>query len=158
MVMSQSCIAGEEDLVAFRAKSVADEAEMKNVKRVVVELTRDRKEGLIELEKAKKELKVRDDNIKMVVEAKDKAVADLQHLLGQIKGTKAAAVSEFRAFEAFDDINTRYFLSGFKASRKEAAEHFLDLDFSIFQPYDDEDSVVDGGQDDLIDDNEITSK
>ena len=56
---------------------------MKNVKRVVVELTRDRKEGLIELEKAKKELKVRDDNIKMVVEAKDKAVADLQHLLGR---------------------------------------------------------------------------
>ena len=49
MVMSQRCIASEEDLVPFRAKSVADEAEMKNIKRVVVELTRDRKEGLIEL-------------------------------------------------------------------------------------------------------------
>ena len=60
--------------------------------------------------------------------------------------------------EAFEDINTRYFLSGFEAFRKQVAERFLDLDFSIFQPYNDEDSVVDGGQDDPVGDDDVTSK
>jgi hypothetical protein len=92
------------------------------------------------------------------VEAKDKAVVDLQHLVGQIEGAKAAAVSEFRASEAFKDINTLYFLSKFEAFRKQAAEHFPDLDFSVFQPYDNEDSVVDGGQDDQAGDDDVSSK
>ena len=77
MVMSQRCIAGEEDLMALQTKSAADEAEMKNTKRAVAKLTRDRKEGLIELEKVKVELKARDDDVKVAVEAKDKAMADL---------------------------------------------------------------------------------
>ena len=112
------------------------------------ELTRDRKEALIELEKVKAELKARDDDVKVAVEAKDKAVVNLQHLVGQIEGATAAAVSEFRVSEAFEDVNTHYFLSEFEAFRKQAAERFPDLDFSVFQPYDDEDSVVDSGQDD----------
>ena len=146
--MSQRCISVEEDLATLRAKSIADEAEMKNAKKAVLELTRDRKDALAEVEKLKKELKERDDDVTVAVDAKDKAVTDLQHLVGQIEGAKAAAVSEFRASEAFEDINTRYFLSGFEAFRKQAAQRFLDLDFSALQPYDDEDSVVDATQDD----------
>jgi ABC-type transporter Mla subunit MlaD len=158
MVMSQRYISVEEDLATLRAKSIADEAEMKNAKRAVLELTRDRKEALIELEKVKAELKARDDDIKVAVEAKDKAVADLQHLVGQIEGAKAAAVSEFRASKPFKDINMRYFLSSFKAFRKQAVERFPDLDFSALQPYDDEDSVVDASQDDQAGDDDASSK
>jgi hypothetical protein len=158
MVMSQRCIAAEEDLATLRGKLMANEAEMKNCKRTVLELIRDRKEALVELEKVKAELKARDDDVKVAVEAKDKAVVDLQHLVGQIEGAKAAAVSEFRASEAFKDINTLYFLSKFEAFRKQAAEHFPDLDFSVFQPYDNEDSVVDGGQDDQAGDDDVSSK
>ena len=77
MMMSQRCISVEEDLATLRAKSMADEAEMKNAKRAVLELTRERKDALTEVEKLKKELKARDDNVKVVVDAKDKAVADL---------------------------------------------------------------------------------
>ena len=80
--MSQKCIVVEEDLATLRAKSITDETEMKNSKRVVAELTRDRKEALIELEKVKVELKARDGDVKVAMEAKDKAVADLQHLVG----------------------------------------------------------------------------
>ena len=156
--MSQRCIAVEEDLATLRGKLMADEAEMKNCKRTVLELTRDRKEALIELEKVKAELKARDDDVKVAVEAKDKAVVNLQHLVGQIEGATAAAVSEFRVSEAFEDVNTRYFLSEFEAFRKQAAERFPDLDFSVFQPYDDEDSVVDSGQDDQAGDDDVSSK
>uniref|UniRef100_A0A2N9HIF2 Uncharacterized protein n=1 Tax=Fagus sylvatica TaxID=28930 RepID=A0A2N9HIF2_FAGSY len=42
------------------------------------------------------------------------------------------------ASEAFEDINTRYFLSGFEAFRKQAVQRFPGLDFSALQPYDDE--------------------
>uniref|UniRef100_A0A2N9GDQ1 Uncharacterized protein n=1 Tax=Fagus sylvatica TaxID=28930 RepID=A0A2N9GDQ1_FAGSY len=123
VVMSQRCIAAEEGLATLRAKYMADEAEMKNAKRAVMELTRERKDALAEVEKLKKELKARDDDVKAAVDAKDKAVADFKHLVGQIEGAKEAAVYEFRASEVFKDINTRYFLSGFEAFRKQAVQH-----------------------------------
>ena len=40
---------------------------MKNAKKAVLELTRDRKEALVELEKVKKELKAGDDDVKVAV-------------------------------------------------------------------------------------------
>ena len=61
-------------------------------------------------------------------------------------------MSEFRAFEAFEDINTRYFLSGFEAFKKQVVPLFPGLNFSAIQPYDDEDSVVDVTQDQAGDD------
>uniref|UniRef100_A0A2N9G1E5 Transposase (putative) gypsy type domain-containing protein n=1 Tax=Fagus sylvatica TaxID=28930 RepID=A0A2N9G1E5_FAGSY len=134
MVMARRCASVEEDLALLRAKSIADEAEMKNAKRAA-----------------------REDDIKAAVEAKDKAEADFKHLFGQIEGAKEAAVSDFRASEAFEDINTRYFLSGFEAFRKQAVQRFPGLDFSALQPYDDEDSVMDASQDQAGDE-DVTSK
>uniref|UniRef100_A0A2N9GQ91 Transposase (putative) gypsy type domain-containing protein n=1 Tax=Fagus sylvatica TaxID=28930 RepID=A0A2N9GQ91_FAGSY len=157
MVMARRCASVEEDLATLRAKSMADEAEMKNAKRAVMELTRERKEALAEAEKLKKELKARDDDVKAAVDAKDKVVADLKHLVGQIEGAKEAAVSEFRGSKAFEDINTRYFLSGFEAFRKQAVQRFPGLDFSALQPYDDEDSVADVSQDQAGDE-DVSSK
>uniref|UniRef100_A0A2N9IBG5 Transposase (putative) gypsy type domain-containing protein n=1 Tax=Fagus sylvatica TaxID=28930 RepID=A0A2N9IBG5_FAGSY len=157
MVMARRCASVEEDLAILRAKSMADEAEMKNAKRAIMELTRERKEALAEAEKLRKELKARDDDVKVAVDTKDKAIADLKHLVGQIEGAKKAAVSEFRASEAFEDINTRYFLSGFEAFRKQAVQRFPGLDFSALQPYDDEDSVVDVSQDQAGDE-DVSSK
>jgi cell division protein FtsB len=157
VVMGRRCASVEEDLAALRAKSMADEAEMKNAKRAIMELTRDRNEALAEAENLKKELKAREDDVKAAVDAKDKAVADFKHLVGQIEGAKEAAVSDFRASDAFEDINTRYFLSGFEAFRKQAVQRFPGLDFSTLQPYDDEDSVVDVSQDQAGDD-DVSSK
>uniref|UniRef100_A0A2N9GVW0 Transposase (putative) gypsy type domain-containing protein n=1 Tax=Fagus sylvatica TaxID=28930 RepID=A0A2N9GVW0_FAGSY len=138
VVMARRCASVEEDLALLRAKSISDEAEMKNSKRAVMELTRDRKEALIEAENLRKELKAREDDTKAA-------------------GAKEAAVSDFRASEAFEDINTRYFLSGFEAFRKQAVQRFPGLDFSALQPYDDEDSVMDASQDQAGDE-DVTSK
>ena len=147
----------EEDLATLRAKCMADEAEMKNAKRAVLELMRERKDALVEVVKLKKELKARDDDVKVAVDAKDKAVANLKHLVGQIEGAKEAAVSEFRASKTFEDINTLYFLSGFEAFRKQAVQRFPGLDFSALQPYDDEDSVMEGVQGAQADEHDDTS-
>ena len=155
--MGQRCASVEEDLTALRAKSMVDEAELKNVKKAVFELTRERKDTLDKAAKVKEELKAKDKDVEVVVTAKDKAVANLQHLVGQVEGSKAAAMLEFRASEAFEDINTRYFLSGFEAFKKQAVQRFPSLDFSALQPYDDEDSVVDASQDQAGDD-DVSSK
>ena len=155
--MTQRCIAAEEGLATLRTKYMADEAEMKNAKRAVMELMRERKDALAEAEKLKKDLKVTDDDVKAAVDAKDKAVADLKHLVGQIEGAKEATVFEFRASEAFEDINTRYFLSGFEAFKKQAIQRFPGLDFSALQPYDDKDSVADASQDQAGDE-DVSSK
>ena len=155
--MSERCIAAEEGLATLRAKYMADEAEMRNAKRAILELTRERRDTLDEAEKLKKDLQARDEDVKAAVEAKDKAIADFKHLVGQIEGAKEAAVSESRASEAFEDINTRYFLSGFEAFRKQAVQRFPGLDFSALQLYDDEDSVVDVSQDQAGDE-DVSSK
>ena len=157
MVMSQRCISVEEDLATLQAKSMADEVEMRNAKKAIMKLTRERKDALAEVKSLKKDLKDRDKDIEVAVAAKDKAVADLQHLVGQVEGSKATAVSEFRASEAFKDINTPFFLSGFEAFRKQAVQRFPGLDFSALQPYDDDDSVVDASQDQAGDD-DVSSK
>ena len=39
--MSQRCISVEEDLATLRAESMANEAELKNARRAILELTRD---------------------------------------------------------------------------------------------------------------------
>jgi ABC-type transporter Mla subunit MlaD len=157
MVVSKRCMAVEEEIATLRAKYMADEAEIRNAKRAVLELTKERRDALDEVDKLKKELKARDDDIKAAVDAKDKAVAELKHLVSKIERAKEAAVSEFRSSDAFEDIVTRYFLSGFEAFRKQAVQRFPGLDFSALQPYDDVDSVADASQDQAGDDH-VSSK
>uniref|UniRef100_A0A2N9I6F6 Uncharacterized protein n=1 Tax=Fagus sylvatica TaxID=28930 RepID=A0A2N9I6F6_FAGSY len=134
MVMGRRCASVEEDLSTLRAKSMSDEAELKNVRKAVFELTRERKDALDEAAKVKEELKARDKDVEVAVAAKDKAVADLQHLVGQVEGSKAAA-----------------------AFREQAVQRFPGLDFSALQPYNDDDSVVDVSQDQAGDD-DVSSK
>ena len=61
----------------------------------------------------------------------------------------ARAVKEYKSFDACDDNNTKYFLAGFELFRKQAKEKYPDLDFDVFQSYENDDSValVDGGND-----------
>uniref|UniRef100_A0A2N9ITM6 Transposase (putative) gypsy type domain-containing protein n=1 Tax=Fagus sylvatica TaxID=28930 RepID=A0A2N9ITM6_FAGSY len=112
----------KEDLAMLRAKSIADEAEMKSTKRAVMELTKERKEALAEA--------------------------------GEPRRRRCLSSERPRRFE---DINTRYFLSGFEAFRKQAVQRFPGLDFSALQPYDDEDSVAGVSQDQAGDD-DVSSK
>jgi hypothetical protein len=61
----------------------------------------------------------------------------------------AHMVEEYKSSDVCDDNNTKYFLAGFELFRKQAKEKYLDWDFDIFRPYEDDDSVApaDGGND-----------
>ncbi len=58
-------------------------------------------------------------------------------------------MKEFKSSGAYDDNNTKSFLVGFELLIKQAKEKYLNLDFDVFQPYEDDDSVMpaEGGND-----------
>ncbi len=56
--------------------------------------------------------------------------------------TRTLAVEEYKSSDACDDNNTKYFLAGFELLRKQAKEKYSELDFDVFQPYEDDDSVM----------------
>ena len=66
--------------------------------------------------------------------------------MGQVEGARAAAVSDYKASEAFEDNNLQCFYSGFEAFKKQAREKYPDIDFTEFQLYNDMDSVNDDGR------------
>ena len=97
------------------------------------------------MEAAKVKLLAKDRDLKAAMDAHDKAQKELKHLMGQVEGARAVAVSNYKASEAFKDNNLQCFYSGFKAFRKQAREKYPDIDFAEFQPYDDTNSVNDDG-------------
>jgi|UniRef100_A0A2N9EKC3 hypothetical protein len=80
------------------------------------------------------------------MEARDKAVKEMKHLMGQVEGARAVAVSDYKASKAFEDNNLQCFYSGFEAFRKQAKEKYPDVDLTEFQLYDDTDSMNDDGR------------
>uniref|UniRef100_A0A2N9F2G8 Uncharacterized protein n=1 Tax=Fagus sylvatica TaxID=28930 RepID=A0A2N9F2G8_FAGSY len=54
----------------------------------------------------------------------------------------ARAVEEYKSSDACDENNTKYFLASFELLRKQAKAKYPDLDFDVFQPYEDDDFVA----------------
>ena len=55
------------------------------------------------MEVVKVDLIAKEGDIKAAVEARDEAVKEMKHLMGQVEGARAAAVSDYKASEAFED-------------------------------------------------------
>ena len=51
-------------------------------------------------------------------------------------------MEEFKSSEAYDDINTKYFITGFELLRKQVKEKYSDLDFDAFQPYENDELIM----------------
>jgi hypothetical protein len=97
---------------------------------------------LATVDSVKVDLAAREGDAKAAIDARDAAQKDLKHLMGQVEGARAAAVSDYKASEAFEENNLQCFFSGFEAFRKQANAKYPGLDFTGFQPYDDTDSVI----------------
>ena len=111
------------------------------MRRVVFELTAEKRDLLATVDLVKADLIAREGDAKAAIDARDEAQKQMKHLMGQVEGDKAS--------EAFEENNLHCFISGFEPFRKQAQRKYPDLDFTDFQPYDDTDSVnEDGGKDD----------
>uniref|UniRef100_A0A2N9ES48 Uncharacterized protein n=1 Tax=Fagus sylvatica TaxID=28930 RepID=A0A2N9ES48_FAGSY len=118
MVVSRRCLTAEDDLIRLKQRLAKSEASKKNMKRAVFELTAEKRDLLATVDSVK------------------------------VKGARAAAISDYKASEAFEENNLQCFYSGFEAFRKQAKQKYPDLDFTDFQPYDDTDSVNEDGRKD----------
>ncbi len=66
----------------------------------------------------------------------------LKVLTDQMGMIRTSRLEEFKSSEAYDDNNTKYFLAGFELFRKQAKEKYPDLDFDVFQSYEDDESMM----------------
>ena len=75
-----------------------------------------------------------------------KALADKKSADEWLK-VLTSQMEEFKLSEAYDNNNTKYFLAGFELLKKQVKEKYPDLDFEVFQPYEDDEFVmpVNGG-------------
>ena len=89
----------------------------------------------------------KDEELRKALVNKKSADERLKVLTSQMEAIKISAVEEFKSSEAYDDNNTKYFLVGFELLKKQAKEKYPDLDFEVFQPYEDDEFVmpVNGG-------------
>jgi hypothetical protein len=165
MVIANRCMLCEEGLLKLKSQlSEATEANQ-SLTTIANELTQERDHVANELALLKVDMAARDADLKKALD-KNKWVADqMKMLTNQMEMIKISAVEEFKLSEAYDDNNTKYFLAGFKLLRKQAKEKCPDIDFDVFQPYEDDDSAVpveegnDGGTsvDPQLDDDATTS-
>uniref|UniRef100_A0A2N9G6C1 Uncharacterized protein n=1 Tax=Fagus sylvatica TaxID=28930 RepID=A0A2N9G6C1_FAGSY len=139
MVISRRCLTVEDDLRRLKQRLAESEASEKNLKRAVFELTAEKRDLLATVDSVKVDLAAREGDAKAAIDARDAAQKELKHLMGQVEGARAAAVSDYKASEAFEENNLQCFFSGFEAFRKQANVKYPGLDFTGFQPYDDTD-------------------
>ena len=88
------------------------------------------------------EAAIKDEELRKTKESYEKALDQLKTLSEQMEAAGARAVEEYKSSDVCDDNNTKYFLVGFELLRKQAKEKYPDLDFDVFQPHEDDDSVV----------------
>ena len=109
---------------------------------VATELTQERDRLADDLAKLKMDVSTKDEEMNKTTESYKKTLDQLKTLSKQMESVKFNVVEEYKSFDACDDNNTKYFLAGFELLRKQAKEKYLDLNFDIFQPYEDDDSVA----------------
>uniref|UniRef100_A0A2N9I7P4 Uncharacterized protein n=1 Tax=Fagus sylvatica TaxID=28930 RepID=A0A2N9I7P4_FAGSY len=96
-----------------------------------------------ELSSAKADLTRKDEDLRRALDDVNRADEQVKKLTSQLE----VAVEDFKSSEAYDDNNTKYFLSGFSFLKKQAKEKYPELDFEAFQPFDDDESVMPVGDD-----------
>ncbi|GMY30138.1 hypothetical protein FCV25MIE_25380 [Fagus crenata] len=109
---------------------------------VATELTQEKDRLAIDLAKLKMDVCTKDEKLSRTKKSYKKALDQLNDLSEQMESPKAHAVEEYKLSDASDDNNTKYFLAGFELLRKQVKEKYPDLDFDVFQSYEDDNSVM----------------
>uniref|UniRef100_A0A2N9EJW5 Uncharacterized protein n=1 Tax=Fagus sylvatica TaxID=28930 RepID=A0A2N9EJW5_FAGSY len=146
-VIANRCTQWEEALL--KQKCQLSEAAQANQRltSLVNELTLDRDRVVGELSSAKADLTRKDEDLRRALDDVKRADEQVKKLTSQLEVARVSAVEDFKSSEAYDDNNTKYFLSGFSFLKKQAKEKYPELDFEAFQPFDDDESVMLVGDD-----------
>ena len=141
-MIANRCIQWEEALLKNKVQlSEAAQANQK-LTALVNELTLDRDRVVGEVSTLKAGMSRKDEELKKALDDAKRYDEQVKKLASQLEAARVSAVEEFKSSEAYDDVNTKYFLSGFNLLKKQAKEKFPELDFDVFQPFDDDESTM----------------
>ena len=107
----------------------------------VTDLTREKNILMDDITRMGMEASIKDEELKRTKESYMKTLDQLKVLSDQMETAGTRAVEEYKSSDAYKD-NTKYFLVGFELLRKQAKEKYPNLDFDVFQLYEDNDSVA----------------
>jgi len=142
IVIANYCIQWEEALL--KQKVQISEAAQANQRLTTLgnELSLDRDRVVGELLSLKGDLARKEEDLRKALDGVKRADEQVKMLFSQLEAAKVLAVEEFKSSEAYDDNNTKYFLSGFSLFKKQAKEKYPELDFDVFQPFEDDESMM----------------
>ena len=141
-MIANCCMQWEEALLKQKVQlSEAAQANQKLMS-LINELTLDRDRVVGEMLALKVDLTKKEEELLKALDGAKRSDEQVKVLSSKLETARVAAVEEFKSSEAFDDINTKYFLSVFSFLKKQAKEKYKDLDFEAFQPFDDDESVM----------------
>jgi chromosome segregation ATPase len=142
MVIANRCMLWEDGLVKLKSQLLEAAEANQTLTSVANELTQEKDRMENELASLKGDMTAKDAKLEKALDENKQVAERLQVMIDQMEAIKASAVEEFKSSEAYDNNNTKYFLAGFELLRKQAKEKYPDIDFDVFQPYEDDDSVM----------------
>uniref|UniRef100_A0A2N9GE05 Uncharacterized protein n=1 Tax=Fagus sylvatica TaxID=28930 RepID=A0A2N9GE05_FAGSY len=140
--IANRCIQWEEALLKQKVQLSEAAQANQRLTSLVNELTLDRDRVVGDLSSAKADLTRRDEDLKKALDDVKSADEQMKKLASQLEAARISAMEDFKSSEAYDDSNTKYFLSGFSFLKKQAKEKYPKLDFEAFQPFDDDELVM----------------
>jgi predicted nuclease with TOPRIM domain len=141
-MIANRCMQWEDGLLKQKVQLLEAAQVNQRLTTLVNELTLDRDRVVGELLSLKVDMVAKDEELRKALDESKKANERFQVLTSKMETVKVSAVEEFKSSEAYDDVNTKYFLVGFDLLKKQAKEKYPDLDFEVFHPYDDDESVM----------------
>jgi chromosome segregation ATPase len=141
-VIANRCMQWEEALLKHKVQLSEAAQANQRLTSLVNELTLDRDRVVGEMSSLKADMTKKEEALKKALDDAKRADEQLKMMASQLEVAKVSAVEDFKSSEAYDDNNTKYFLSGFSFLKKQAKEKYPELDFEAFQPFDDDESVM----------------
>ena len=142
MVVANRCMHWEEGIVKLKSQLTDPMDANKTLSSTTTELTREKNLLTDKLTRIGIEASMKDKELRRTMESYGKTLDQLKALSEQMETVRARAVEEYKSSDACDYNNTKYFFAGFELLRKQAKEKYPNLDFDVFQPYENDDSVA----------------
>ena len=143
-MIANRCMQWEEALLKRKVQLSEAAQANQRLTSLVNELTLDRDRVVGEMSTLKADLMKKGEELSKALDGQKRANEQVKVLASKLETARVTAIEEFKSSEAYDDNNTKYFLSGFSLLKKQAKEKYLELDFEAFQPFDDDESVMPG--------------
>ena len=117
-MIANRCIQWEEALLKHKVQLSEAAQANQRLTALVNELTFDRDRVVGEMSSLKADMVKKDEDLKKTLDGARRSNEQAKLLASQLEGARVSAMEEFKSSEAYDDVNTKYFLSGFNLLKK----------------------------------------